>query len=77
MSASTITVRLSDETKEKLEAIAKSLDRSRSYLIQNAVEDLIAQYEWQLQEIEAGIKDADKGKFIEHADLLKHWRQKA
>lgn len=77
MPASTITVRLSDEVVSKLETIARSLDRSRSYLIQQAVEDLIAQYEWQLREIEVGIKDAEEGKFIAHSDLLKYWRKKA
>ena len=77
MPASIITVRLTDEVKEKLETIAKSMDRSRSYLIQQAVEDLIRQYDWQLREIEAGIKDAKEGKFIEHDDLLKYWRKKA
>jgi predicted transcriptional regulator len=76
MSASTITVRLTDEVKTKLEMIAKALDRPRSYLIQHAIEDLITQYEWQLREIEAGIKDADEGNFIEHEDLLNHWKAK-
>ena len=50
MPASIITVRLTDEVKEKLETIAKSMDRSRSYLIQQAVEDLIRQYDWQLRD---------------------------
>ena len=76
MPSSTITVRLADEVREKLEAIAKSLDRSRSYLIQQAVEDLVRQYEWQLREIEAGLKDAKEGKFIRHDDLLKYWSAK-
>ncbi|MDA8089011.1 MAG: ribbon-helix-helix protein, CopG family [Nitrospiraceae bacterium] len=76
MPASTITVRLTDEVREKLETIAKSMDRSRSYLIQQAVEDLIRQYDWQLREIEAGIKDAREGKFIEHDALLKYWSAK-
>ena len=74
--AATITIRLTDEAKEKLEVIGKALDRSRSYLIQHAVEDLIAQYEWQLREIEEGIKDADAGRFLRHEDLLKKWRAK-
>jgi predicted transcriptional regulator len=76
MSAATITIRMDEEKRRKLETIAKFMDRSRSYLIQQAVDDLIAQYEWQLREIEEGIKDADEGKLIDHDVLLNKWRAK-
>ncbi|HAM51476.1 MAG TPA: hypothetical protein DCP92_12595 [Nitrospiraceae bacterium] len=76
MSSSTITIRIDDETKRKLETIAKLMDRSRSYLIHQAVEDLIAQYEWQLREIEEGIRDADEGRLVDHDALLRKWRSK-
>lgn len=51
MSAATITIRMDDEKRRKPETIAKFPDRSRSSLIQQAVDDLIAQHEWQLREI--------------------------
>ncbi|PII39378.1 CopG family transcriptional regulator [Sinorhizobium meliloti CCBAU 01290] len=44
------TVRVSDETASKLEQIAEKLDRSRSYMAAQAIEDYVAREEWQLAE---------------------------
>ncbi len=76
MSSGTITIRMDDETRRKLEIIATSMDRPRSYLINQAVHELIAQYEWQLREIDEGIEDANAGRLIDHDVLLDKWRVK-
>jgi len=57
------TVRLPDETAAKLDQLAEKLDRSRSYMAAQAIEDFIAREEWQLAEIEAGLAEADRGEF--------------
>ncbi|EHK79712.1 CopG family ribbon-helix-helix protein [Sinorhizobium meliloti] len=65
------TVRVSDETASKLEQIAEKLDRSRSYMAAQAIEDYVAREEWQLAEIEAGLAEADRGKFADEEDVAK------
>ena len=57
------TVRLPDETAAKLDQLAEKLDRSRSYMAAQAIEDFIAREEWQLAAIEAGLAEADRGEF--------------
>jgi predicted transcriptional regulator len=48
------TVRVPDETATRLDQLAEKLDRSRSYVAAQAIEDFVAREEWQLAEIEAG-----------------------
>lgn len=57
------TVRVPEETATKLDQLAEKLDRSRSYMAAQAIEDFIAREEWQLAEIEAGLTEADRGEF--------------
>ncbi|RRI06332.1 ribbon-helix-helix protein, CopG family [Mesorhizobium tamadayense] len=63
------TVRLSDETVSKLDHLAEKVDRSRSYVAAQAIEDYVAREEWQLAEIEAGLNEADRGEFASETDL--------
>ena len=66
---SAFTVRLPDETVAKLDQLAEKVDRSRSYVAAQAIEDYVAREEWQLAEIEAGIEEADRGEFASAKDL--------
>ncbi|RUU82917.1 ribbon-helix-helix protein, CopG family, partial [Mesorhizobium sp. M7A.T.Ca.TU.009.01.3.1] len=45
------TVRLPDDTTNRLDQLAEKLDRSRSYVAAKAIEDFVARQEWQLAEI--------------------------
>jgi predicted transcriptional regulator len=63
------TVRLPDEVAEKLDQLAEKLDRSRSYMAVQAIEDFVAREEWQLAEIEAGLAEADRDEFGTPEDL--------
>ncbi|PYE35023.1 putative transcriptional regulator [Rhizobium sp. PP-F2F-G38] len=63
------TVRVPDETAARLDQLAEKLDRSRSYVAAQAIEDFIAREEWQLAEIEAGVADADRGDFASAGDV--------
>ncbi|TPI49005.1 ribbon-helix-helix protein, CopG family [Mesorhizobium sp. B2-9-1] len=66
---SAFTVRLPDETVAKLDQLAEKVDRSRSYVAAQAIEDYVAREEWQLAEIEAGLDEADRGEFASEKDL--------
>ena len=42
--ATTISIRLSEETAKKLEKIANSIDRTKTYLIRKAIEQYLEEY---------------------------------
>ncbi|TPI77193.1 ribbon-helix-helix protein, CopG family [Mesorhizobium sp. B2-8-9] len=68
---SAFTVRLPDETVAKLDQLAEKVNRSRSYVAAQAIEDYVAREEWQLAEIEAGLDEADRGEFAREKDLAR------
>jgi predicted transcriptional regulator len=63
-------VRLSAETHEKLAKIAKSMDRPKSWLIEQAVEDYVSLQEWQAAAIQKGVESADRGELISHEKMM-------
>ncbi|MDH5458513.1 MAG: ribbon-helix-helix domain-containing protein [Nitrospinota bacterium] len=63
-SSGNVTVRLDGETRKKLDHIAADLDRSRNWLINEAIENYLDVYEWQEKQIRERLKKAEKkGKF--------------
>ena len=63
------TIRLDDELLARLDALASDTDRSRNWLAQRAIEDYVALNAWQIEQIKAGIAEADRGEFATEADL--------
>jgi predicted transcriptional regulator len=63
------TVRISDETTARLDALAGELDRSRAYLAAKAIEEYVAREAWQLAEIKAGLAEAEAGDFASEAEM--------
>jgi predicted transcriptional regulator len=78
MSTTTFSIRLDDETKERIEKLAKSTARSKAFLINEAVKEYLDINEWQIQEIKQAIKDTDKpgAKFIDHDKVKSKWEAK-
>ncbi|CDZ58660.1 CopG family ribbon-helix-helix protein [Neorhizobium galegae] len=65
------TIRVPDDVADRLNQLAQKLDRSRSYMAAQAIEDFVSREEWQLEEIEAGIAEADRGEFASDDDLAR------
>ncbi|MDH3402140.1 MAG: CopG family ribbon-helix-helix protein [Acidobacteriota bacterium] len=63
MATTTMTVRLPQEVKDRLDRLAGATARSRSWLAADAITEYVADQEWQLAEIEQGVRDADAGDF--------------
>ncbi len=69
MSTEAFTIR-SDSTKvKKLDQLANKLDRSRNYLVNQAIEQYLDINAWQIQQIKQGIKAADEGRFVDDAEM--------
>jgi len=56
-----VTVRMPVKTQKKLEHIAASFERSRNWLINEAIDNYLDVYAWQEQRIRERLKKADKG----------------
>ena len=63
MGTTTMTVRLPQEIKDSLDRLASATARSRSWLAADAISEYVAAQEWQLAEIEQGVREADAGDF--------------
>ncbi|TDR80091.1 CopG family ribbon-helix-helix protein [Paludibacterium purpuratum] len=66
---SVMSVRLTDEATQQLEALAVATGRKKSFLISQAIGDYLAREAWQIQEIQAAITEADAGEFAEDAEV--------
>ena len=58
-----VTIDLNDDILTAVDALAARSDQSRSALVNLALEQWLAVQSWQIAEIEAGIADADAGRF--------------
>ncbi len=61
--SSTMTIRLEADLKARLDKLAEATHRSKSYLAAEAVREYIELNEWQLQEIQTAIIEADASDF--------------
>jgi predicted transcriptional regulator len=67
--STTMTIRLEEDTKARLDALAESTSRSRSFLAAEAIREYIALNEWQIGEIQTALREADKDDFASPADV--------
>ncbi|MDP3678694.1 MAG: CopG family ribbon-helix-helix protein [Methylotenera sp.] len=65
----TVTLRLDDVVKDKLEKLAASTHRSRSFLAAEAIKAYVDSNEWQISEIHKGLQEADAGDFATEAEV--------
>ena len=60
----TITFRTDLETRDRLDKVADSMDRDRSYILNQAIQIYLEIYNWQVEHIEEGQKQARNGEFV-------------
>ena len=73
----TLTIRVDTETKRRLEQLAKATDRPRSYLAAEAIRQYVELNEWQIQEIQQAVVEADATRPDEwrpHAEVMRRVR---
>lgn len=75
----TLSVRITTDTKKRLEALARRARRSKSFLAAEAIAAFVEAESWQLDEIQAGLKGLDEGHGVAHKDVstwLRSWGRK-
>jgi predicted transcriptional regulator len=68
--AASVNLHLGPELDEKLSAVATRLDRSRSWVVQQALKEFIELQLWQMSAIEEGLRDVESGRVIAHEDVV-------
>ena len=72
----TMTIRLEDQIKDRLDVLAEATQRSKSFLAAEAIRVYVESNEWQIGEIQAALLEADAGDFASDgdvADLARKW----
>ena len=69
MSKNNVTFRLDSEKRAALEALATSMERNLSYIINEAISLYLEIHQWQLKEIHQGIAEAEAGDFATDAEV--------
>jgi predicted transcriptional regulator len=72
MRSTTFTVRIDPGVKKRLERLAKSTGRSRSFLAAEAIDGYLEVNEWQVAGIKRAVASLDQGEGIPH-DSVKDW----
>jgi RHH-type transcriptional regulator, rel operon repressor / antitoxin RelB len=70
--SSTFTIRIETAQIKRLEALAKSTGRSRSFLAADAIEAYLDVNEWQVAGIEKAMASLDANGGVDHVDV-KDW----
>jgi RHH-type transcriptional regulator, rel operon repressor / antitoxin RelB len=67
--STTMTVRLEDDVKDRLDRLAQATQRSKSFLASEAIREFVDTNEWQIGEIKAALGEADAGDFASESEV--------
>ena len=67
--STTMTIRLEDEEKDRLDQLADATQRSKSYLAAEAIRSYLDSNEWQIAQTQVALKEADAGDFASDEDV--------
>jgi RHH-type rel operon transcriptional repressor/antitoxin RelB len=67
--SSVLTLRLDAKLKNKLDRLSKSMNRSRSFVAAQAIQEYVSVNEWQINEIKKGLAEADAGDFATDEEM--------
>lgn len=67
--STTMTVRLENDVKDRLDRLAESTQRTKSFLAAEAIRQYVDLNEWQVAEIEQALQEADAGDFASTRDV--------
>ena len=78
MNTQTITFRVDAQKRKALDAIAAGIDRDRSYVLNEAINNYLEVHQWQAAHIKEGLRQADAGEFAKKSKVtaaFARWRK--
>ena len=70
------TIRIEDDILGRIDGLASTLSRSRSWVINQAIERFLDYEEWFIREVRDGLSDVDRGEVAsdqEVSEVVKKW----
>jgi predicted transcriptional regulator len=67
--SSVLTLRLDAKLKSQLDRLSKSMNRSRSFVAAQAIQEFVTVNEWQIGEIKRALVEADQGDFASDKEM--------
>jgi RHH-type transcriptional regulator, rel operon repressor / antitoxin RelB len=78
--SSVLTLRLDSKLKKQLDRLSKAMDRSRSFVAAQAIQEFVTLNEWQIGEIKKALVEADRGELASDEEVqqtVKRWTRRA
>ncbi len=75
MATEAFTVRAESNLVNQLDHLADTLDRSRNYLVNQALKEYLEHHAWQIEKISQGITAADRGELVDHDVVMKEMEE--
>jgi predicted transcriptional regulator len=75
MATEAFTIRAESNLVNQLDHLADALDRSRNYLVNQAIKEYLEQHAWQIEKIGQGITAADRGELVDHDVVMKEMEE--
>lgn len=69
-------IRLEEDKLNQLDALAKTMGKSRTQAISEAVDRYLDYHEWFLASVQQGIDDADAGRIVSHQSVIDKFKAK-
>ena len=76
MEKQTVTFRADPKKVRVLDRLARSLDRDRSYVLNEAVEQYLSVHKYHLEQIEKGLAEARAGKLVDYDKVKADWMKR-
>ena len=69
------TIRIDDDTLGRVDGLASTLSRSRSWVINQAIERFLDYEEWFVQEVNDGLKEVERGDIATDDEVAARFRK--
>ena len=67
---------MATRTLKRIDGVARALSRSRTWVINQALERYLDYEEWFASEVQVGLKQAAAGDLVDHEAIMKSWERK-
>ncbi len=74
MPAKVTSIRVEERKLKRLDRLARSMERSRSWVLGQAIDNYLEHQGWFAREVERGVEQADRGKLIPHDRVMAELR---
>ena len=70
MASKPTSISLDEQTRDRLDRVAKAYERNRSWIIARAIQEYLDREEAFARAVEAGIESASRGELVAHTDVM-------